>query len=174
MILPDTSLLTDHLYFVHAVPIGQKFMAWVEQYHSRGQRPRTLRGSPPQISYCFYLSFPEYPLSQIKLIHNQPTTSFIDNYPTISFHITYILILTAISLWSCYDRYLGLTFALIYCMYTYRLVWGNTVKPRQKVCNISLNIYKEPTRCNLAVYLLVTAIMLYMFRTLFASILRSP
>jgi len=35
------------------------------------------------------------------------------------------------------------------------------------------NIYKEPTWCNLAVYLLVTAIMLYMFRTLFASILKS-
>jgi hypothetical protein len=35
------------------------------------------------------------------------------------------------------------------------------------------NIYKEPTWCNLAVCLLVTAIILYMFRTLFASILRS-
>jgi hypothetical protein len=34
-------------------------------------------------------------------------------------------------------------------------------------------IYKEPTWCNLAVCLLVTAIILYMFRTLFASILRS-
>ena len=36
-----------------------------------------------------------------------------------------------------------------------------------------VNIYKEPTWCNLAVCLLVTAIILYMFRTLFASILRS-
>jgi len=36
-----------------------------------------------------------------------------------------------------------------------------------------INICKEPTRCNLAVCLLVTAILLYMFRTLFASILRS-
>jgi hypothetical protein len=35
------------------------------------------------------------------------------------------------------------------------------------------NICKEPTWCNLAVCLLVTAIILYMFRTLFASILRS-
>ena len=36
-----------------------------------------------------------------------------------------------------------------------------------------LNIRKEPTWCNLAVCLLITAILLYMFRTLFASILRS-
>ena len=36
-----------------------------------------------------------------------------------------------------------------------------------------INIYKEPTWYNLAVCLLVTAIMLYVFRTLFASILRS-
>jgi hypothetical protein len=36
-----------------------------------------------------------------------------------------------------------------------------------------LIICKEPTWCNLAVCLLVTAIILYMFRTLFASILRS-
>ena len=36
-----------------------------------------------------------------------------------------------------------------------------------------VNIYKKPTWCNLAVCLLVTAIILYMFRTLFASILRS-
>ena len=35
----------------------------------------------------------------------------------------------------------------------------------------SHNIYKEPTWCNLAVCLLATAIILYMFRTLFASIL---
>jgi hypothetical protein len=34
-------------------------------------------------------------------------------------------------------------------------------------------IYKEPTWCNLAVCLLLTAIILYMFRTLFASIFRS-
>jgi hypothetical protein len=34
-------------------------------------------------------------------------------------------------------------------------------------------VYKEPTRCSLAVCLLVTAILLYMFRTLSASILRS-
>ena len=34
-------------------------------------------------------------------------------------------------------------------------------------------IYKEPTWCNLTVCLLVTAILLYMFQTLFASILRS-
>jgi hypothetical protein len=36
-----------------------------------------------------------------------------------------------------------------------------------------LILYKEPTWCNLAVCLLLTAIILYMFRTLFASILRS-
>jgi len=36
VILLETSLVTDHLYFVHAVLIEQKFMAWVEQYHSRG------------------------------------------------------------------------------------------------------------------------------------------
>jgi hypothetical protein len=35
------------------------------------------------------------------------------------------------------------------------------------------NVYEEPTWWNLAVCLLVTAIILYMFRTLFASILRS-
>jgi hypothetical protein len=39
--------------------------------------------------------------------------------------------------------------------------------------NISQYIYKEPTWCNLAVCLLLTAIILYTFRTLFASILRS-
>ena len=38
---------------------------------------------------------------------------------------------------------------------------------------ITGNIYNKPTWRNLAVCLLVTAIMLYMFRTLFASILRS-
>ena len=32
---------------------------------------------------------------------------------------------------------------------------------------------KEPTRCSLAVCLFVTAVLLYMFRTLFASIFRS-
>jgi flagellar basal body-associated protein FliL len=31
---------------------------------------------------------------------------------------------------------------------------------------VMVNIYKETTRCNLAVCLLVTAILLYMFRTL--------
>ena len=36
-----------------------------------------------------------------------------------------------------------------------------------------LSIYKEPTWCNLTVCLLVTAIILYMFRTPLASILRS-
>jgi hypothetical protein len=43
------------------------------------------------------------------------------------------------------------------------------------ICKIRFNIiiYKEPTWCNLAVCLLVTAIILYMFRTLFASIPRS-
>jgi hypothetical protein len=39
--------------------------------------------------------------------------------------------------------------------------------------NIYIYIYKEPTWCNLAVCLLLTEIILYMFRTLFASILRS-
>ena len=38
---------------------------------------------------------------------------------------------------------------------------------------IYIYIYKELTWCNLAVCLLVTAIILYMFRMLFASILRS-
>ena len=38
---------------------------------------------------------------------------------------------------------------------------------------IYIYIYKERTWCNLAVCLLVTAILLYMFRTLFASIIRS-
>jgi hypothetical protein len=37
---------------------------------------------------------------------------------------------------------------------------------------VEVYIYKEPTWCNLAVCLLLTAIILYMFRTLFASILR--
>ena len=36
---------------------------------------------------------------------------------------------------------------------------------------ICIHIYKELTWCNLAVCLLVTAIILYVFRTLFASIL---
>jgi len=37
----------------------------------------------------------------------------------------------------------------------------------QMHCNSRVsNIYKEPTRCNLAVCLLITAIILYMFRTL--------
>jgi hypothetical protein len=39
---------------------------------------------------------------------------------------------------------------------------------------IYIYIHKEPTWYNLAVCLLLTAIKLYMFRTLFASILRSP
>ena len=61
--------------------------------------------------------------------------------------------------------------------------WESADKPRRTGCLIfeSLltyvlmlyNIYKGPTWCNLAVCLLVTAIILYMFRTLFASILRS-
>ena len=38
---------------------------------------------------------------------------------------------------------------------------------------IYIYIFKEPTWCNLAVCLLVTAIILYMFRKLLASILRS-
>lgn len=36
VILLETSLVTDHLYFAHAVLSEQKFMVWVEQYHSRG------------------------------------------------------------------------------------------------------------------------------------------
>jgi hypothetical protein len=38
---------------------------------------------------------------------------------------------------------------------------------------IYIYIYKEPTWCSLAVCLLLTEIILYMFRTLFASIFRS-
>ena len=41
------------------------------------------------------------------------------------------------------------------------------------IIELSINVYKEATWCNLAVCLLVTAIIPYMFRTLFASILRS-
>ena len=42
-------------------------------------------------------------------------------------------------------------------------------RERLKEYNIYKDIHKEPTWCNLAVCLLVTAILLYMFRTLFAS-----
>jgi hypothetical protein len=44
---------------------------------------------------------------------------------------------------------------------------------KQDTKNCWDNIYKEPTWCNLAVCLLITAITLYMFRTLIASIFRS-
>ena len=50
-------------------------------------------------------------------------------------------------------------------------------KTERRVCSIFkifiTCIYKEPTWCNLAVCLLVTAVILYMFRTLFAPILRN-
>ena len=55
------------------------------------------------------------------------------------------------------------------------LIWPKPIrnsKERGTEQYLIRSICKEPMWCNLAVCLLVTAIILYMFRTLFASILR--
>ena len=67
-------------------------------------------------------------------------------------------------------------FVYLFNYYLFRLIYLSAYLFSQLVIFIFTylyNIYKEPTWCNLAVCLLVTARILYMFRTLFASILRS-
>ena len=63
-------------------------------------------------------------------------------------------------------------FALNYCYLT-RISLFRRQNTQFIIQELYFNIYKKPTSCNFAVCLLVTAMILYMFRTLFASILRS-
>jgi hypothetical protein len=63
-----------------------------------------------------------------------------------------------------------------YCCFQFSpnvLVLSRDIILFKEIKSRSQYIYKEPMWCNLAVCLLLTAIVLYMFWTLFASILRS-
>jgi hypothetical protein len=108
----------------------------------------------------------------------------IQNFNTILLHNVFCLLITAptcfgLSCWPSSGRLLVFVACGELCLCDW--LWSACVPDVDVVhistafhiCDLICNIYKEPTWCNLAVCLLVTAILLYMFRTLSASILRS-